>query len=88
MVECPSCKKDIMKPKKSWAYGIFKVDAYSCECGANFREYANIHIILAPTSGNTLRLEKHSFKLILKKGRWIKDADASKKSLNLNKENS
>ena len=59
---------------KSWTYGVFKVDAYSCDCGANFREYATIHVIVAPTSGKTPKLEKHSFMLKLEKGRWVKCA--------------
>jgi len=24
-------KKELIKPKKSWTYGIFKVQAYSCD---------------------------------------------------------
>jgi len=72
MARCPNCKKRITKPNKSWTYGTFKVDAYSCDCGAKFREYTNIHLVEGPTSEDTPKLEKHSFKLILKKGRWTK----------------
>jgi hypothetical protein len=39
MAKCPDCKKEVSKPMKSWSYGIFKVEAYSCECGTVFREY-------------------------------------------------
>jgi hypothetical protein len=58
MAKCPNCKKEISKPKKSWTYGIFKVDAYSCECGTVFREYN--------------KAGKHSFTLELQKGRFRK----------------
>jgi len=58
MANCPNCKKEITKPKKSWTYGIFKVDAYSCDCGIDFREYT--------------KAEKHIFTLKLKNGRWVK----------------
>lgn len=44
-----------MKPKKSWTYGLFKVQAYSCDCGTDFREYT--------------KAGKHSFTLKLKKGK-------------------
>jgi hypothetical protein len=40
MAKCPNCKKELTKPKKSWTYGIFKVQAYSCYCGTDFREYS------------------------------------------------
>jgi len=72
VAKCPSCKKELTKPVKSWTYGIFKVDAYSCDCDTDFREYTSIHVILVQTPKNTLKLEKHSFILELKKGRWIK----------------
>jgi hypothetical protein len=39
MTKCPSCKKEIKKPKKAWNYGQFEVQAYSCECGTDFRDY-------------------------------------------------
>ena len=56
MVECPNCRKEQDKPKKSWKYGRFTVQAYSCEnCKTNFREYT--------ISG------KHSFMLKVKKGK-------------------
>ena len=58
MAKCPNCKKEISKPKKSWTDGIFKVDAYSCECGTGFREYS--------------KAGKHSFTLELQKGRFRK----------------
>ena len=72
VTKCPKCKKELTKPKNSWAYGVFKVNAYSCDCGANFREYTNIHIIEPPSSRDVPYLEKHSFKLILKRGKWVK----------------
>jgi len=40
MVKCPACKREFDKSKKSWNYGQFKVDAYSCECGTDLREYS------------------------------------------------
>jgi hypothetical protein len=55
MAKCPNCKKEITKPKKSWTYGIFKVQFYSCDCGTDFREYT--------------KAGKHSFTLQLKKGK-------------------
>jgi len=55
MVKCPNCKKELTKPKKTWTYGIFKVQAYSCDCGTDFREY--------------VREGKHSFTLKLQKGK-------------------
>jgi hypothetical protein len=55
MAKCPDCKKDIHKPKKSWNYGQFKVQAYSCECGTDFRDYS--------------KDGKHSFTLKHKKGK-------------------
>ena len=56
MVKCPNCKKEIAKPKKSWTYGSFKVQAYSCDnCCTDFREYT--------------KAGKHSFTLRLKEGK-------------------
>jgi hypothetical protein len=55
MAKCPNCRKEVSKPEKTWSYGIFKVDAYSCECGTRFREYT--------------KEGKHSFTLILEKGK-------------------
>ncbi len=28
-----------MKQNKKWKYGKFEVEAYSCECGTDFRTY-------------------------------------------------
>jgi hypothetical protein len=39
MVKCPACQKEFDKAKKTWNYGPFKVQAYACECGTDFREY-------------------------------------------------
>ena len=40
MVKCPTCKKELGRAQKTWNYGVFKVQAYACECGTEFREYA------------------------------------------------
>jgi len=60
MAECPNCKKEIAKPQKTWKYGQFTVQTYSCSnCNTQFREYT--------------KAGKHSFTLELKKGkRFIK----------------
>jgi transposase-like protein len=56
MVKCPDCKKELVKPKKTWTYGIFEVQAYSCNnCHTDFREYS--------------QAGKHSFTLKPKKGK-------------------
>jgi len=55
MAKCPNCEKEIKTPKKTWKYGKFRVQAYSCGCGTRFREYT--------TDG------KHSFTLKLQKGK-------------------
>jgi len=56
MVKCPNCKKEQAKPKKTWKYGAFTVQAYTCgNCKTDFREY--------------MRAGKHSFTLKLKKGK-------------------
>jgi hypothetical protein len=39
MPKCPGCKREISKAEKSWTYGPFRVKAYSCQCGTDFREY-------------------------------------------------
>lgn len=55
MTKCPDCKKEISKPEKSWKYGQFKVEVFSCECGTQFRDYS--------------KEGKHSFTLKAKKGK-------------------
>jgi len=55
MVKCPNCSKELARPQKTWAYGQFKVSAYSCDCGTKFREYT--------------RHGKHSFTLKYVKGK-------------------
>jgi len=56
MTKCPNCDKEIKKPNKTWKYGQFTVQAYSCsECGTKFRDY--------------MKDRKHSFTLKLQKGR-------------------
>lgn len=69
MVRCPSCQKELTKAAKSWIYGVFRVDAYSCDCGQDFREYISIHASLSQTPGDRLKLEKHTFMLKLEKGK-------------------
>ena len=39
MTKCPDCMKEIAESKKKWAYGKFDVEAFSCECGTDFRSY-------------------------------------------------
>jgi len=56
MTKCPNCRKDLAKPQKTWKYGQFTVQAYSCDnCHTDFREYT--------------KEGKHSFTLKLKKGK-------------------
>jgi len=56
MAECPNCRKEVSKPNKTWKYGQFAVQAFSCKnCGTYFREY--------------IKAGKHSFTLKLKKGK-------------------
>lgn len=55
MVRCPNCGMKLNKPQKTWTYGVFKVDAYSCNCGTKVREYT--------------RDGKHSFMLKRKEGK-------------------
>ena len=59
MIKCPNCRKELAKPRKSWSYGHFDVEAYTCSCGLMFREYK--------------KDGKHSFMLKRAGGRkWIK----------------
>lgn len=38
--ECPKCKKESAKPEKTWKYGQFAVQSYTCKnCSTQFREY-------------------------------------------------
>ncbi len=39
MVKCPDCMKEHAEYKKKWKYGQFDVEAYTCTCGTDFREY-------------------------------------------------
>jgi hypothetical protein len=32
--------REFEKRKKAWNYRQFKVEAYTCECGTDFREYS------------------------------------------------
>ncbi|MCW4045225.1 MAG: hypothetical protein NWE94_06890 [Candidatus Bathyarchaeota archaeon] len=37
---CPNCKKESAKPEKTWKYGQFQVNAFTCKnCTTQFREY-------------------------------------------------
>lgn len=40
MAKCPDCRKEISKANKTWIYGPFRVQAFTCDCGTDFREYA------------------------------------------------
>jgi hypothetical protein len=40
MVRCPACKREFDRYKKAWSYGQFRVEAYSCECGTDLRDYS------------------------------------------------
>jgi hypothetical protein len=40
LAKCPDCKKEISKAKKTWNYGSFRVQAFTCDCGTDFREYS------------------------------------------------
>jgi transposase-like protein len=56
MAKCPSCKKENPKPAKTWKYGQFTVQAYTCNnCKTQYREYT--------------KNGKHSFTLKLQKGK-------------------
>jgi len=57
MSKCPNCKKENPKPQKTWKYGQFKVQAYTCKnCKTKYRNYLD-------------KKEKHSFTLKLQKGK-------------------
>jgi hypothetical protein len=60
MAKCPSCKKEIAKPEKTWKYGQFTVQVYDCRCGTKFRDYS--------------QEGKHSFTLKLHKGKGYQKA--------------
>jgi len=40
MTKCPSCKKEVAKPEKTWKYNQFTVQVYDCACGTRFRNYS------------------------------------------------
>jgi len=57
MAKCPNCKTENPTPNKKWKYGIFAVNAYTCEnCKTQFREYLD-------------KNGKNSFTLKLQKGK-------------------
>jgi hypothetical protein len=39
MAKCPDCMKEVSTLSNEWKYGRFDVEAYSCECGTDFRSY-------------------------------------------------
>lgn len=39
MGKCPDCMKEYQEYKKKWKYGQFEVEAFTCECGTDFRDY-------------------------------------------------
>ena len=39
MGKCPDCMKEYQEHKKKWKFGKFDVEAFTCECGTDFREY-------------------------------------------------
>ena len=39
MVKCPDCMREVEEVKKKWKYSWFYVEAFSCECGTDFRSY-------------------------------------------------
>jgi transposase-like protein len=56
MVKCPNCRREVAKHDKKWKYGKFCVDVFTCKnCNTKFREYT--------------KNGKHSFTLMLKKGK-------------------
>lgn len=62
MVKCPNCKKEVARQTKTWKYGHFRVQAYSCtNCKTQFREYYD-------------KNGKHSFTLRLQKGKGYRKA--------------
>lgn len=72
MARCVNCNRELIEADKSWTYGVFKVDAYSCDCGAKFNVYTAIHVIMGSGSGKGRKLEKHTFTLKCEKGKWVK----------------
>ena len=39
MTKCPDCLREITECKKRWKYSSFDVEAFTCECGTDFRSY-------------------------------------------------
>jgi transposase-like protein len=40
MAGCPNCGNVNQTPEKTWKYGVFTVQAYTCSnCGTQYREY-------------------------------------------------
>jgi transposase-like protein len=62
MAKCPNCKNETPKPAKTWKYGIFTVQAYTCNnCKTQYREYYD-------------KNGKLSFTLKLQKGKGYRKA--------------
>jgi hypothetical protein len=39
VTKCPDCLREVSKSKKKWKFGQYNVEAFSCECGTDFRSY-------------------------------------------------
>ncbi|MEJ2272541.1 MAG: hypothetical protein P8X91_08725 [Candidatus Bathyarchaeota archaeon] len=39
MKKCPACLREVSESKKKWKFGQYNVEAFSCECGTDFRSY-------------------------------------------------
>ncbi|MEM2292059.1 MAG: hypothetical protein QXG39_01570 [Candidatus Aenigmatarchaeota archaeon] len=62
MSKCPNCGIENPKPAKTWQYGIFTVQAYTCgNCETEYRDYLN-------------KNGKISFTLKLEKGKGYRKA--------------
>jgi transposase-like protein len=56
LVNCPKCKTSNIKPEKTWKYGQFSVQSFTCKnCNTKFREYT--------------KDAQHAFTLKLEKGK-------------------
>jgi hypothetical protein len=71
-MKCPKCGKNKKIPNKSWQYGIFKVDTYSCDCGTQFRVYKSLFLDWDENTSGKHKIEEHKFILQLENGRWKK----------------
>ncbi len=39
VTKCPDCLREVNESKKKWKFGQYNVEAFSCECGTDFRSY-------------------------------------------------